>query len=100
MVVVTDGQDVQDANMSKAVIQNDKRKGKRPMKEMKVEIVDDLGIIGRNEAGYTKRLVLAKWYDKPPVYEIRSFAPDGTPKKRCGLMPEELDTLRDILSTM
>ena len=67
--------------------------------ETKCEIVEDLGIIGRNEAGYTKRLVLARWYDKPPVYELRSFAPDGTPKKRCGLTPEELDNLRDILNS-
>ena len=67
--------------------------------EKNFEIVEDLGIIGRNEVGYTKRLVLARWYDKPPVYEIRSFAPDGTPKKRCGLTPEELDSLRDILNT-
>lgn len=67
--------------------------------EKNFEIVEDLGIIGRNEAGYTKRLILARWYDKPPVYEIRSFGPDGTPKKRCGLTPEELDSLRDVLNS-
>lgn len=65
--------------------------------EMKFEVVEDLGIIGRNEAGYTKRLVLAKWYDKAPIYEIRSFAPDGTPKKRCGMTPEELSNLVELL---
>jgi len=32
MVVVMDGQDVQDANMSKAVIQNDKRRSNRYFK--------------------------------------------------------------------
>lgn len=65
---------------------------------MQFEIVEDLGTVGRSENGYTKRLVLAKWYDKPPVYELRSFAPDGTPKKRCGLTPEELENLIEILS--
>ncbi len=66
--------------------------------EMNFEIIEDLGIIGRSENGYTKRLILAKWYDKPPIYEIRAFAPDGTPKKRCGMTPEELCNLKDILS--
>ena len=28
------------------------------------EMLEDLGIIGRDERGYTKRLILAKWYVK------------------------------------
>lgn len=63
------------------------------------EILEDLGIVGRSEGGYTKKLILAKWYGKPPIYELRSFAPDGTPKKRCGLTPEELTNLVDLLVT-
>ena len=63
------------------------------------ELVDDLGIIGRSENGYTKRLVLAKWFNKPATYELRAFSPDGTPMKRCGLTPEELDNLKTILAT-
>lgn len=61
------------------------------------EMVTDMGIIGRDESGYTKHLILAKWYGRPPVYEVRTFAPDGTPKKRCGMTPEELDNLTEIL---
>lgn len=61
------------------------------------ELLEDFGIIGRDEKGYTKRLILAKWYGKPPVYELRTFAPDGTPKKRCGLTPEELNNLAELL---
>ena len=61
------------------------------------ELLEDFGIIGRDEKGYTKRLILAKWYGKPPVYELRTFAPDGTPKKRCGLTPEELSNLAELL---
>ena len=64
-----------------------------------IEIVEDLGIIGRSENGYTKRLIFAKWYGKPPSYEIRTFAPDGTPMKRCAMTPEEMDNLREILVT-
>lgn len=65
---------------------------------MQFEMIEDMGIIGRDEKGYTKRLVLAKWYDKPPVYEIRTFGPDGTPKKRAGMTPEEFDVLKELLS--
>lgn len=61
------------------------------------EMLEDLGIVGRDERGYTKRLILAKWYDKPPIYELRTFAPDGTPKKRCGLTSEELSNLAELL---
>lgn len=64
------------------------------------ELVNDLGIIGRSESGYTKRLVLAKWYGKPPVYEVRTFTPAGRPSKRAGMTPEELVTLTEILNTV
>lgn len=47
--------------------------------ENKFELIKDLGIVGRTESGYTKRLVLASWHGKPPVYEIRSFTPEGRP---------------------
>ena len=64
------------------------------------ELIKDLGIIGRSESGYTKRLVLAKWYGKPPVYEVRTFTPAGRPSKRAGMTPEELVTLTEILNTV
>lgn len=63
------------------------------------ELVEDLGVIGRTDRGYTKRLVLAKWYGRPPVYEIRTFTPEGNPGKRAAMTPEELLTLTEILST-
>ena len=64
------------------------------------ELIKDLGIIGRSESGYTKRLVLAKWYGKPPVNEVRTFTPAGRPSKRAGMTPEELVTLTEILNTV
>lgn len=67
--------------------------------EGKFELIKDLGIVGRSESGYTKRLVLASWYGKPPVYEIRSFTPEGRPSKRAGMTPEELNTLTEILNS-
>lgn len=63
------------------------------------ELVEDLGIIGRTDSGYTKKLVLVKWYGRPPVYEIRTFTPEGKPGKRAAMTPEELMVLTDILAT-
>ncbi len=65
----------------------------------KFELIKDLGIVGRTESGYTKRLILASWYGKPPVYEVRSFTPEGRPSKRAGMTPEELNNLTEILNT-
>lgn len=69
------------------------------MSEHDYEILEDLGIIGRTESGYTKKLVLMKWYGHPPVYEIRTFSPNGEPSKRAGMTPEELTNLTEILTT-
>lgn len=63
------------------------------------EILKEIGIIGRNEAGYTKRLVLMRYFDNPPAYYIKSFNPEGRPGKNCSLTPEELENLREILTT-
>ncbi len=65
----------------------------------KFELIKDLGIVGRTESGYAKRLILASWYGKPPVYEVRSFTPEGRPSKRAGMTPEELNNLTEILNT-
>lgn len=66
----------------------------------KLEIIEEIGIIGRDEKGYTKKLVLAKWYDKPPVYEIRVFDPKGIAKKRPGMTPEEFRNLKKLIGKL
>ena len=66
--------------------------------EQNFEIVEDLGIVGRKEDGTVKKFVLIKWYNKPPVYEVREFKPDGTAGRRPGLTPEELENLREIIN--
>lgn len=68
------------------------------MKNSNFNLVEDMGIIARDEKGNTKRLVLAGWYGKPPVYEIRAFGHDGAPLKRCGLTPQEFESLIDLLN--
>ena len=64
------------------------------------ELIKDLGIIGRSESGYTKRLVLDTWYGKPTVYEVRTLTQARRPSKRAGMTPEELVTLTEILNTV
>lgn len=64
------------------------------------KIIKELGIIGRTKTGYTKKLVLISWYDRPPVYEIRTFTPEGRPSKRAAMSPEELNNLTDILTSI
>lgn len=69
-------------------------------KDIKMEILEDFGVIGEDNKGDSKRFIRVSWYGKTPVYEIRAFAKDGTPKKRLGMSPEELKKLRDILNKM
>lgn len=70
------------------------------MADEKFNLIKELGIVGRSESGYTKRLVLASWYGNAPVYEIRTFTPEGRPSKRAGMTPEELVNLTEILNTV
>ena len=69
------------------------------MKQKDVEIIRDFGIIGRTKSGYTKHFILAKWFNHPPKYEVRTFAPDGEPLKLTGMTPSELENLRSLLQT-
>ena len=77
-----------------------KRKETTMSREATFEIIEEIGIVGTTREGYSKKLVFTKWYDKPPIYEIRTFAPDGTPKKRPGMTHDELAQLRDMLNSM
>lgn len=68
------------------------------MNEMNYEVIKTLGVLSENNQGYTKRLVLIRWFDREPIYELRTFDPDGVPKKRCGLTQEELEKMIAALS--
>ena len=68
-------------------------------KEQSFEIIEDIGIIGRSDNGNVKKLVFIKWYNHPPIYEIREFEPNGKALKRCGLTPQEFEVFKEILIT-
>ena len=69
-------------------------------KKMNVKILEDYGVIGEDQKGTVKHFIKAEWFGKAAVYEITSFAADGTPKRRAGLNEEELQKLKQLLNEM
>lgn len=57
------------------------------------EIIEEYGIIGRKENGNVKKLVLIRWFDNPPAFNIREFTAEGKPMKGIALTREELRNL-------
>lgn len=67
-------------------------------KKINVRILEDYGVIGQDRKGNVKHFIKAEWFGKEAIYEVRTFAPDGTPKRRAGLNREELEKLKNILN--
>ena len=67
-------------------------------KKVNVKIIEDYGVVGEDRKGNVKHFIKAEWFGKAPVYEVRTFAPDGTPKRRAGLTREEVEKLKVILN--
>ena len=40
---------------------------------IKFEIVNHIGVINRNDRGWTKELNIVSWNDQPPKYDIRDW---------------------------
>ncbi len=40
---------------------------------IKFEIVKHIGVINRNDRGWTKELNIVSWNDQPPKYDIRDW---------------------------
>jgi len=43
---------------------------------IKFEIVKHIGVINRNDRGWTKELNIVSWNDQPPKYDIRDWDPE------------------------
>lgn len=61
------------------------------------EIIEEYGIVGRKENGNLKKLVLIRWFDNPPSFNLREFTAEGKPLKGIALTSEELRNLFLIL---
>ena len=62
--------------------------------------IEDYVIIGRTTGGFTKHFELGRYDNDPPVYEIRTYGPDGKRLAKASMKPEELENLKEILSTL
>lgn len=62
--------------------------------------IEDFGIIGRTKGGYTKHFEFGRYDNDPPVYEIRTYGPDGRRLTRPGMTPEEIENLKEILANL
>lgn len=62
------------------------------------EIIDYIGVLGKNRNGWTYELNQVSWNGKPPMYDIRAWSPDHeTPGKGISLNEQELKTLYKLL---
>ena len=46
------------------------------MKDVKCEIVEEIGVLSENEKGWKKELNLVSWNDGEPKYDIRTWSPE------------------------
>ncbi len=61
------------------------------------KILEDLGTVGTDSHGNEKKLVKIQWYDRSPVYEIRTFDKEKA-LKRSSMTLEEVLKLREVLN--
>ena len=60
-----------------------------------------LGVLSTSRSLWTKELALVSWNGKPPVLDIREWAPDGERmSKGCTFTEPELRVLADIVERM
>ena len=68
------------------------------MAEFRYEIVEELGVISENRAGWTRELNLVSWNGGEPKYDLRDWAPDHEKMgKGISLSDYEFEHLRKIL---
>lgn len=69
------------------------------MKELKYDVIEQLGVLSESEKGWKKELNFISWDGRDPKYDIRDWAEDH---KRMGkgitFTKEELEKLRDVLN--
>lgn len=60
------------------------------------KLLEDYGTLS-NKSGYVKKVIKAEWYGKPPVFEVRTFKPDGMPANKASMTPEEFKIFQEIV---
>ena len=65
------------------------------------EIIEKFGILSETKGGWTTELNTVSWGERPPKFDIRSWAPDHQKMgKGITLSKEELAALKKILDGM
>lgn len=71
------------------------------MKEIKYEIIENIGVISENARGWRKEVNLISWNDAPAKYDIREWAPDHQKMgKGITLTEDEAKELKELLDAM
>ena len=69
-------------------------------KEIRFEIIKEIGIISESAKGWTKELNLVSWNDGAPKYDLRDWDPDHEKMgKGVTLTEDELRKLKELLDT-
>lgn len=67
-------------------------------KEIRVEIIRELGIIAEQPSGWRKELNIASWNEGRPKYDLRDWSQDHTKMgKGITLTEKELYRLKEII---
>lgn len=68
-------------------------------KEMKFEIINQIGVISTAPSGWNTELNRISWHGNEPKYDLRTWSPDHSKMgKGITLTEEELIALADLLS--
>ena len=68
------------------------------MSEINYEIVKPIGVLSKNEKGWTKEVNIIKWNNGEPKYDIRSWSPDKEKMgKGISFTEDELRELFELL---
>ncbi|MBN2260561.1 MAG: hypothetical protein JW702_08445 [Clostridiales bacterium] len=70
------------------------------MSKIKYEIVQKIGVLSKNDAGWQREINIVSWNERPAKYDIRDWAPDGEKmSKGLTLTNEEMEILMDLMNT-
>lgn len=70
------------------------------IKEIKFEIVKEIGVISESTKGWTKELNLVSWNDGSPKYDLRDWDPNHEKMgKGVTLTEDEIRKLKKLLDT-
>ena len=65
--------------------------------DFKFEIVEKIGVLSTDGKGWTKEINLISYNGKPPLYDIRTYNPEGHLGKGVTLTPEAFENLVKII---